>query len=227
MSTVTVRKGSSYSISSGGSDSGDIVLSGGSMFVLSGGFANETTVSSGGHLTVSSGGVVSSTILVGGTSATSPPAVEIVRAGGTDLAAVISVGGVQEVFGYASGATVGVNPQPFFALGGTQVVEAGGTASGTTVLSGGTLELLGAAIASGYAIDSGGALEIGSGYVVSGYHISGTSLEVISGGTAIDTIVSGGADNFDQGEFVSTGGTDLGARIAGCRPRRYRERYRH
>jgi autotransporter passenger strand-loop-strand repeat protein len=56
---------------------------------------------------------------------------ENVSAGGTDLGAHIS-GGEQDVRGYASGATV---------FGGSQVIEAGGTASSTTVANGGTLDV--------------------------------------------------------------------------------------
>jgi autotransporter passenger strand-loop-strand repeat protein len=51
----------------------------------------------------------------------------VVSAGGTDLGARIS-GGEQDDYGLASGATV--------FTGGTQVVESGGVASGTTVDSG-------------------------------------------------------------------------------------------
>jgi len=65
------------------------------------------------------------------------------------------------VFGYASGARVS-GAQSFFnpVFGGTQIVEAGGTASGTIVFSAGTLELLGTAVASGFTISSAGTLEI-------------------------------------------------------------------
>jgi autotransporter passenger strand-loop-strand repeat protein len=104
--SVIVSHGSSHSVSSGVTDNGDIVLSGGKLFVLSGGVADATTVSSGGSMSVSGGGTASGTTLVGGTASTAKLAVEIVGAGGTDLGAVISSGGLQEVFGYASGATV-------------------------------------------------------------------------------------------------------------------------
>lgn len=166
MSTVIVSHGSSYKVSSGGSDNGDTVLSGGSMFVLSGGLADATAVHSGGFLTIDSGGKDSGTILSGGTSASVDVATEIVESGGTALSTLISPGGLEEVFGYASGASVSGAP-PYFSsaaeadlpsLGGTQVIEASGTASGTTVLSAGTLELLGTAIARGFTVSSGGIL---------------------------------------------------------------------
>jgi autotransporter passenger strand-loop-strand repeat protein/probable HAF family extracellular repeat protein len=63
---VIVSKGNSpYKVSSGHTDTGDIVVSGGSMFVLSGGVADSTTVSSGGFLTISQGGTDSGTTLAG------------------------------------------------------------------------------------------------------------------------------------------------------------------
>ena len=98
--------------------SSSIVNSGGSEFV-SGGTAIGTVVDVGGLETVQYGGTASSTVLSGGS--------EIVSASGTDDGAQLS-GGEQDVFGYASGATV---------LAGSQVIEAGGTASSTTVSNGG------------------------------------------------------------------------------------------
>ena len=98
--SLIISHGSSHNVSSGGTDNGDIVLSGGKLFVLSAGVADATTVSSGGSLSVSGGGTASGTTLVGGTASVAKLAVEIVSAGGTDLAAVISAGGLQQVFGY-------------------------------------------------------------------------------------------------------------------------------
>ena len=71
-------------------------------------------------LIVNSGGTADLTTIDDG-------GLEIVSAGGTDVGAKIagaSVGGEQDVFGLASGATI---------FTGSQVVEAGGTASGTVV----------------------------------------------------------------------------------------------
>jgi autotransporter passenger strand-loop-strand repeat protein len=173
---VIVSHGSSHRISSGGTDNGDIVLSGGKLFVLSGGVVDATTVSSRGSLAISGGGTDSGTTLVGGTASTAKLAIEVVSAGGTDLAAMISSGGLQEVFGYASGAKVS-GAQSFFnpVFGGTQVIEAGGTASGTIVFSAGTIELLGTAIGNGFTVNPGGILEIASGNVLGGYVVSAES----------------------------------------------------
>ena len=119
------------------------------------------------------------------------------------------------MFGYASGARVS-GAQSFFnpVFGGTQIVEAGGTASGTIVFSAGTLELLGTAVASGFTISSAGTLEIASGNVLGGYVVSaGVTLDVASGGTASGTIVTGGSGAFGAGN-IGQGGTDLAARIS-------------
>ena len=47
MSVIVSQGISPYKVSAGGTDSGDVVVSGGSMFVLSAGVASATTVSSG------------------------------------------------------------------------------------------------------------------------------------------------------------------------------------
>jgi autotransporter passenger strand-loop-strand repeat protein len=56
MSVIVSQGISPYKVSSGGTDSGGVVVSGGSMFVLSAGVANGTIVSSGGFLTINKGG---------------------------------------------------------------------------------------------------------------------------------------------------------------------------
>jgi autotransporter passenger strand-loop-strand repeat protein len=95
---VTVKAGNSpYNVSSGETDTSDLVVNGGSMFVLSGGVADTTTFDAGGFLTIDSGGIANSTIFSGGT--------ELVSFGGTDFDAQIS-GGEQNVYGTASTATV-------------------------------------------------------------------------------------------------------------------------
>jgi autotransporter passenger strand-loop-strand repeat protein len=128
---VTVNSGQTYSVTSGQIDSGDTVLSGGTMFILSGGEADLTTVSSGGT--------------------------EVVSAGGTDYGAQIS-GGEQDVFGYASGATV--------FTGGLQVVESGGTANDTIVSLGNQVISLGGTAS--HTLVSGGRQYVESGGVA--YH---------------------------------------------------------
>jgi autotransporter passenger strand-loop-strand repeat protein len=96
------------------------------------------------------------------------------------------------------------------------IVEAGGTASSTTVNGG--LDLMTTQF-----VNSG---EVSSGVVVT----SGNTLEVLSGGTAdATTVLNAGTLKVDLGgladpttifsggtELVSAGGTDLGASISGA-----------
>jgi autotransporter passenger strand-loop-strand repeat protein len=169
--------------------------------VLAGGTVVDTTVQ--GLLNVAAGGIDDpTTIDSGGT--------EIVHRGGSDLGALIS-GGEQEVFGYASSATV---------FAGAQIVESGGSATDTTVSSGGMLELLGGAKAGGFTLNSGATLEIASGYVLGGAElpsdvtlaIAGGGTEVVSsGGTASNTVVSsGGTVNVLSGDTTFESATVFG-----------------
>jgi autotransporter passenger strand-loop-strand repeat protein len=133
---TTIYVGGSETISGGGTDLGAQIRGGeqdvfgtasgatvfaGSQVVESGGTASNTTVSSGGTLVISSGGLADPTTIYAGGS-------ETISSGGADDGAQIS-GGTQFDYGLASGATV---------LTGLQVVDSGGTASGTTINSGGT-----------------------------------------------------------------------------------------
>ena len=172
-------------VEGGGTASGTIVSSGGTLELFAGAVANGFTISSGGTLEIASGYMLSGYEVGSGvTLAVASGGTEIVASGGTDLGTQI-VGGEQDVLGFASGTTV---------LAGLQVVEGGGTASGTIVSSGGTLELFAGAVANGSTISSGGTLEIASGYVLSGYEVaSGVTLEVANGGTALGVVVDNGA----------------------------------
>jgi autotransporter passenger strand-loop-strand repeat protein len=186
-------------VESGGTASGATVIVG-SQIVESGGVTSGTTISAlilGGVVfrgaeTVASGGMASSTTI-------SSSGLEVVSAGGTDLGAQI-FGGEQDVFGVARGATV---------IFGSQVVESGGTASGTTVSSGGTLELFGGATADLFGttvLAAGATLEIASGYTLTGFQVAnGVSLDVLAGGTASGTMInSGGLEDVLSGGITST-----------------------
>jgi autotransporter passenger strand-loop-strand repeat protein len=100
---VTVSSADSpYNVSSGQTDTSDIVVSRGSMFVLSGGTASATTINNGGAETVSS----------------------------LDISAVINSGGTQPVFGSASGAIVQSSGVEIISSGGSSTatrVTSGGT----------------------------------------------------------------------------------------------------
>ncbi len=178
-------------VSSGGTASAAIIGSGG-MEIISAGAADEFSSIGGGEQkvygiatadTVDSGAQV---VELGGTASVTwldNSGVEIVSSGGVDESTSID-GGEQDVYGTASGVTI---------WAGSQVVEAGGVASGTTVNSGGTLELLSGATMVGTTVSAGGTLEIGSGYVISDYFVSsGATLEIASGGAASGTTLSSG-----------------------------------
>ena len=136
---------------------------------------------------------------------------EIVSAGGTDLGAQIS-GGEQDVYGLASGATV---------FTGSQVVESGGTASGTTVSSGGTLDVLSGGTAmlpiccpaprsliggtlSGFTVSSGVTFEVSAGTVSNTTVLSGGTLELLAGAKQSGTTISsGGILEIGSGQTLS------------------------
>jgi autotransporter passenger strand-loop-strand repeat protein len=204
-----VNSGSPEVVLSGGTSLNTTVASGGIETVAAGGVSSDTTVTSGGRLVVR-GTADPTTILTGGT--------EVISVGGIDDGALIS-GGRQLDFGVASGATI---------FTGSQVIEAGGTASDTTVSSGGAETVLSGGTAIGTTIVAGGTvtvssggtfeftsgttgmpvvragatLEVGSGYVFSGSVGSGVKLEILSGGADNGATVSSGGR-----EIVFAGGT--------------------
>ena len=196
---------------------GTIVNTDSAEYVYPGGTAIGTIVNNGnnGGLDVFSGGTAIKAIINSGS-------VETVFAGGTDLNAQIS-GGSQVVSGYASGVTV---------YTGSQVVENGGTATGTTVSSGGTLDLMSGGVASNITVLSDGSLVISSGGIVAGLilasgsgasinlesaTISDATIEAAHGGTASEnggTVGSGaivealsGGTVIANGEVTISGGT--------------------
>ena len=163
------------------------------LVVESGRTADNIVLSDLGALDVLLGGTASATTVSNG-------AAELVDAGGFDGGAFID-GGEQDVSGFAGGAAV---------YAGSQVVESGGIASGSTVFSGGTIELLSGASASAVTISSGGTLEtapgatgiIGgtlSGFVVS----SGVTLEVSGGIVSNTTVLRGGTLELVAGARLS------------------------
>jgi autotransporter passenger strand-loop-strand repeat protein len=122
-----------------------------------------------GLLTVSSGQTSNGYIIVSGGH-------EIVLSGGKDVSATLSSGGLQELYGVASGTTI--------SSGGAQYVFSGGAASGVTVNSGGFQEVGSGGTATdlainGSAIISGGTVELASGAVANG------AITLTSGGTLL------------------------------------------
>ena len=131
---VIVSKGNSpYKVSSGHTDSGDVVISGGSMFVLSAGVASATTVSSGGVLTINKGGSESASQLLGGTGAIS----------GIDTGDFIEGGGSQRVL-------AGGKPSAPRSTGaGGLLALLSGTASAAIVNSGGNMSIAAGGVVAG------------------------------------------------------------------------------
>jgi autotransporter passenger strand-loop-strand repeat protein len=110
---------------------------------------------------------------------------EVVSAGGVDSAAQIS-GGEQDVYGSAVSATV---------FAGSQVVESGGSASGTIINSGGSTYVESGGEIVDTTVESGGFL-----YVYSGAIDSGTTVD--SGGTVVvDDGTMEGSD-LDDGTII-------------------------
>ncbi len=190
LSTGAIPRGYVVNVRSGGVASGLTIDSGGSLIVSAGGTELDATVSGGGKLIVSSGGFADPTIILGGGT-------EIVGAQGTDFGAQIS-GGVQLVFGVASGAT---------AFSGAQIVRSGGIASGT-LMSGGIEAVSSGGSALATTIESGGtALVSAGGIEISGAVQSSGVLKVFGGTATGDTVGSGGS------EVAVAGGHALGALI--------------
>jgi autotransporter passenger strand-loop-strand repeat protein len=156
-SNVSILRGGIENVSSGGvvtgtSSTGNIDL--GTLNVSAGGAASFVSISSGG-VENDSGLATFTTVSSGGS--------ETIRSGGTDDGAQIS-GGIQAVFGTASGATI---------FTGSEVVESGGIASATTI-SNGVMELAVGGAAGGAITFAGtsGTLQI-DGTTMPGNTISG------------------------------------------------------
>ena len=168
----------------GGIVSNTLVLSGGTIELLGGSVASALSISSGGTFEIASGYVLSGYNAPDGvTLELGSGGTEVVVSGATDFATQI-VGGEQDVFGVANSAIV---------FAGSQVVETGGIASGTT-LSGGS-EI----------VASGGA-DVGATVLSGGFQV------VLSRGTSFnETISTGGtevisADGVNSGTTVEVGG---------------------
>jgi autotransporter passenger strand-loop-strand repeat protein len=129
MSQTTVSSGETYPVSSGQTDTGDIVLAGGMLDVLSGGTIIGT-LNSGGTVAVFAGGTAIDTTDIGGT-------VELVGGvtSNTTLSGLIGPGGTQVAneFVHSNGSALDTTVNDIAVL----VVGSGGIASGTIVNTGG------------------------------------------------------------------------------------------
>ena len=207
--TPIVSSGQTLKVSSGQTSNGIVVLSGGTVDVLSGGVASGTVVSSGGTEIVSAGGTDDGTQISGGTQldygmasgTTVFTGSQVVESGGTAIGTILS-GGTSRSGGSAGGTTIHGRPgsrqrhrqcadlrrhrtfrhaNSATIFTGSQVVESGGTASGT-IVSGGTQVVDSGGSASATTISTGG-LEIVSG-TDAGAQISGGTQDVYGTATA-------------------------------------------
>ncbi len=175
----------------------------------------EELVTSGQTFTVASG--VTSSVLVQSAGS------EVVAAGGTDSASIVSgaqivsgaaavtlsttvvAGGVQSVL--AGGTAVSATLK-----GGSQFVSGGGTATATTIESGGSANLYSGAVANSTLLLNGGTMFVVSGSATHTDIRSGGSQ--VTGGVAISTLVeAGGSDviqfGIDSATTVASGGQQI------------------
>jgi autotransporter passenger strand-loop-strand repeat protein len=230
--TEALNAGGEEFIQAGGNGAGISASSGGDVFVSSGGSLSGAFIASGALVVVFSGGVTTGANLQSGAVVASSGVLlfqsgSIEPLGNTVSNLAITSGA--GAFILAGGETVSAlisSPDGFFNpstdsvfAGGTasasevqnagiETIEGGGTAIGATI-SGGSQIVLSGGLALATQI-SEGSLAI-SGGVASGtrqlsYTVSDT---VYSGGTAIGTVVRGGA------EYVDAGGTAIGAIVSG------------
>jgi len=191
--STTINSGGEQNVSSGGVTNFTVINSGGEQNVSSGGAANSTTINYYGYQVVSSGGVASDTIL--------------------------NYYGEQDVSSGGAANNTMVNS------GGWQGVWSGGTANNTTINSSGAAVITGGTV-NGINQQSGGAIRAGTDAIITGgtntrtdghsaFSIiggiasnflleNGGELDVLSGHTAIDTIIAyGGCQNVSSGGMTS------------------------
>lgn len=188
----TIKDGDAQYVLSGGTAIGIVVSSGGTENVYSGGMANGTQVFSGGVVDIFAGGLASGTTVDGGTQVVS----------GTERATTIN-SGLDLDFGTASGTQIS---------GGLQIVEFGGTASGSTVNSGGEEYVSSGGFASGTTLDGGAQVVAGS---ATGTQVnSGSNDFVYSGGVETSVTINNGlriveSGGSASGTTVNPGGEDF------------------
>ena len=222
---TTVSSGQTYTVSSGQTDFGDIVLAGGTLDVLFGGVISNTidsgTVQVG--LGDGSGGTAIGTTVVSG-------GIEVVRLGGSAVETTVDSGGILAVtLGFALSTTVnnggfevvvgGVTSDTLVEAGGVDIAIFAQTFS-TVVSSGGVqvLDPMGAggpaqpiipgAVANNTILDGGVQIVLGGADSTT---INSGGTEVVEGGSDYATINSGGfeflvAGNSDY-NTVNNGGT--------------------
>jgi autotransporter passenger strand-loop-strand repeat protein/autotransporter-associated beta strand protein len=180
--TTSVSIGQTLNVGVGQLISGLVDFFGGVVNVQSGGSVIDAEVY--GDLNILSGGTADPTTIYSG-------GVEVISGGGTDSGAVIA-GGQQDVYGSAISAAI------YF---GSQVVEAGGVATYTTVWSGGTLYVLSNGVVEPATIYSGGLEVVSAGGSDSGALISGGEQDLY--GSAVGATVFAGSQVVENGGIAS------------------------
>jgi len=168
LASITVTSGSTYTVPTAQSDSGDVVLGGGSLVIDSGGSESALNVRAAGSVVIQSGGSASGTILHGSAEILGTDSGAQIGAGGT---ATIGSGGVE------GGATIGT--------GGIVSVGAGGTVS-SAAINGGTLDVLSGGTAD-EVIAGRGTLSVAAGAVTGNMAVT----FVGSGGALLSLAASG------------------------------------
>jgi autotransporter passenger strand-loop-strand repeat protein len=198
MSVIVSQGNSPYKVSSGHTDSGDVVVSGGSMFVLSAGVASATTVSSGGFLTINKGGSGSGSHLLGGNETIS----------GTETGDFIESGGSQRVLAPGKAISTTVDSS------GTLTVLSGGTASAAIVNNGGNMLVAKGGVVAGVTINTG-AVVSNAGIVKANSALSAVIGGVVTNANTIEALGSGAVVKIfgsitDTGTVLASGN---GARV--------------
>jgi autotransporter passenger strand-loop-strand repeat protein len=195
---ITVSSGQTHTISSGVTDTGDVVLAGGTLVVGSAGTAISTT--DFGVVDVDAGGLTSDSIVAsGGVETVSGFAFFGFPADA--IGTTINNGGVQQVLADGNASNTVVNNgglQYVSGLPGPFPVGAEAFVEDTLITNGGIQEVLDFSIASGTTVNSGG-LQFVSGTFTS-------ALPVRVGGTASDTVINGGGieEILDFGAAIGT-----------------------
>lgn len=164
-------------VDAGGTAENSVIESGGRLTVA--GTANKTTVKKGGQAEIQAGGKSSGMTVNGGNS--------YIKAGGEAVSSVISLG-TEYVDGKSSNARI--------YLGGTQQVEAGGAADGSTVSLFGVQRVAAGGQASNSRIVGGTQIVGGT---VSGTELAAGLQNIEAGGIAADTKITGGIQTIFSG----------------------------
>ena len=197
--STTVNSRCTMYISSGGTANSTTVNSGGSLYVnFSGGIANSTTVS--GYFFVNRGGVANSTIVNSG-------GYLIVSSGGTANNIIVNLSGHLDVSrdGIVSGITANKNGYVEIGNGAkvSNIIENGGCVR--VLDSKGSGIIFASNTFSGLTIDNKDVATVHSGTTAYNTTLSGGTLQVFSGGMAVNTTIQRGG--YLGSLFISSGGT--------------------